>query len=54
MFSITIIPPAIDSLISELELLIDRIAKEPPRRDEATREIDMTPELMDLNKLAGR
>jgi hypothetical protein len=31
-------------------LLIERLAREtPPRRDEATREIDMTPELMSMH-----
>ncbi len=28
--------------------MLDRIAKEPPRWDEATREIDMTMELMSM------
>lgn len=42
MFSITVLIPAIEQLRNELVLLVDRAAKEPPRRDEATREIDMT------------
>jgi hypothetical protein len=49
MFSIIVTPPAISELNTAFELLIEKLAKEPPAKDEATREIDMTPQLMDLN-----
>jgi hypothetical protein len=49
MFSITAIPLAIEQLHSELGLVLERAAKEPLRGDEATREIEMKPELINLH-----
>lgn len=46
--SITALTPAIKNLDRELTLLLDRIGKEPPRAGQATREISLTPELMNL------
>ena len=44
MFSITAIPLAIEQLNSELVLMLANAAKEDPRDDQATREIEMMPD----------
>jgi len=48
MFSITALPTGIEELRSELVLMLESVSREMPRPDEATREFDMTPELMSL------
>jgi hypothetical protein len=48
MFSIIVTPPAISELNAAFEMLIEKLAKELPAKDEATREIDMTPQLIKL------
>jgi hypothetical protein len=36
-------------LSGELIQMLDRVSKEPPRPDDASREIEMAPELMNLH-----